>query len=167
MNYLISEEALNRLESARGQLRLIVDLLTPVDSHLNQVNSNDMLEFIDAQKSSITAVLEEVANRPAPAPQLVPAMVPTDLLVRLITAASGEYIAQEDLQSLNGLLLDAASQDVAYGNAARAFYAALMRQGYDVTSTVRNGEGSMAFMRKAQPPQTMKRKRDKLATASA
>ena len=78
-------------------------------------------------------------------------------------ACSGADVGQDALAQLNDELFQFAVND-GFREAPTAFYAALQRQGYSVTSKVRNGEASINFERLAaqSKPKVTARKRERL-----
>ncbi len=79
---------------------------------------------------------------------LMQGMVTPQLLIDAMRAVSGEDVGQEMLQGISNHLIDAIKRDAEYGKAAIVFYAALRRQGYEITSTLNPELASLVFERK-------------------
>ena len=94
--------------------------------------------------------------------------VPSELLTRIIEAlGNGCDVEIDELEKLSDALLEAGMADMRYGDAQRAFYVALQRNGIEVSCGVRKGEPFRVFERSSNPtkvkPKTSARKRDRLA----
>lgn len=66
MNYQITEEEIQRVESARAQLRMVCGLLTAVGSKPDMDTPccpEDLYEFMRAQVDTLTGVLEATKQR--------------------------------------------------------------------------------------------------------
>ncbi|MDP3521270.1 MAG: hypothetical protein Q8S02_11680 [Hydrogenophaga sp.] len=66
MNYQITEEEIQRVESARAQLRMVCGLLTAVGSKADAdtpCGPEDLYEFICAQVDTLSAVLDATKQR--------------------------------------------------------------------------------------------------------
>lgn len=91
--------------------------------------------------------------------------VPPDLLVRVIEIfGSGCDVEMGELEGLSKALFEAIKTDAAYGDALRAFYVAVQRNGVTVSSGVHQGAPYHTFGRAATKakPKAPARKRDKL-----
>lgn len=63
MNFTISEDECNVLDSVRGQLNLVSGLLTAKDSGSSHYNASDLCAFLSAQTDSMKSVLQRVDER--------------------------------------------------------------------------------------------------------
>ena len=163
MHYQLSEEAFNRLESARDQLRFVCDL---ADSQGPQSKfiASDMMAFMDAQSATLTAVLDGACFHAKTTPTPQPAAIPPDVLVQIIHVVSGSATSPQNAEDLYNMLAQMPSVSTPV---FRAFVEALVRQGYDPATMKRAGGARAAQARTVQPQSVApKRKRDRL-TAGA
>lgn len=63
MNFTITENECNALDSVRGQLNLVAGLLTAKDSDPAHYNASDLCAFMGAQVDSLKAVIVNVDER--------------------------------------------------------------------------------------------------------
>lgn len=63
MNYAITEDEYNVIQSVRGQLNLICGLLTAKGSNSALFESSDLYDFLAAQSDTITKVLKSADER--------------------------------------------------------------------------------------------------------
>jgi len=175
MHYELTETELYSLEDCMKQLDFITDLCGHITGYTS-ISIDGMQSFLSALQQSLYTTLKAVEER-REAQQVLsqgehqqpdPGGISHELLVRIMEACSGADVGQEALAQLNDELFQAAVND-GYHEAPKAFYAALQRQGYSVTSMVRNGEASINFERPAAQakPKATARKRERLTTAAA
>jgi len=93
--------------------------------------------------------------------------VPPELLTRVIeTLGNGCDVEMAELETLGDALLEAGMADVRYGDAQRAFYVALQRNGIAVSLGVSKGKPFRMFERASSTakakPKAAARKRDRL-----
>ena len=170
MHYQMTEEEFNRLDAVRGQIAVMASMLSVMNTDLSCLKSTDLHDAIEAQCSTLQALLQSLEKRgmlrgnAGDAPQAPPGISPA-LLVAAMRAASGEEVGQDVLGDINAQLCDGALQDVGYGEALRAYYAALNRQGYAVETRVQSGTAETTFERQRLPVQAPRRKRSRLEVA--
>ena len=172
MHYQITEEEFNCLDAVRGQIAVMAGMLSMMNSDLSCLRSTDLHDAIEVQRSTLQTLLQSLEKRgvmrgnAGDAPQAQPGISPA-LLVAAMRAASGEEVGQEVLKDINAQLCDGALQGVGYGDALRAYYAALGRQGYAVETRVQSGTAETTFERQRPrlPVQAPKRKRSSLEVA--
>ena len=63
MNYQISENELNQLQSVRGQIGLVEGLLCAKDVHPALFEASDLHEFLSAQTTTLLGVIEKIEQR--------------------------------------------------------------------------------------------------------
>ena len=63
MNYQISENELNQLQSVRGQIGLVEGLLCAKDVHPALFEASDLHEFLSAQTNTLLGVIKEIEQR--------------------------------------------------------------------------------------------------------
>lgn len=63
ITYVVTEEEINVLESVRGQLRMLGNLLDVVRTVPQPVAPGDMSEFLCAQEAALSALLQTVDAR--------------------------------------------------------------------------------------------------------
>lgn len=163
MHYQISEEAFNRLESARNQLRFVATLGgdQPCMGHVATV---DMLAFMDAQQTAISSILDEAIFHVPPTESQQPPEVSPAVLVQIIEAVSGAQTNAKDLVNLYDCLANQQGSNEVF----RAFTQALHRQGYNLDSMTRDSKTSVTPARKARPqPEVTRRKRNTLTAGAA
>lgn len=170
MHYELTDTELNRLEDCMKQLDFVTDLCSHIKGYPN-LSIDGLQSFLCALQYGLHTTLKAVEERQGAQQVLnegthqqpVPGGISPDLLVRIMEACSGADVGQEALEQLNDELFEAATNG-AYREAQRAFYAALQRRGYNVTTMVRNGEETISFERPAAQarPKATARKRDRL-----
>lgn len=170
MHYQITEEEFNCLDAVRGQIAVMAGMLSMMNSDLSCLRSTDLHDAIEAQRSTLQTLLQSLEKRgvmrgnAGDAPQAQPGISPA-LLVAAMRAASGEEVGQEVLKDINDQLCDRAMQDRGYGEALRAYYAALGRKGYAVETRIHRGAAETTFQRQRMPVQAPRRKRNNLVAA--
>ncbi len=63
MNYQITEDELNQLQSVRGQLGLVEGLLCATGANSNLINASDLQEFISAQLTALLNAIKGIEQR--------------------------------------------------------------------------------------------------------
>lgn len=170
LHYELSETELSRLDDCMKQLDFITDLCGHIKGHPS-LSIDGLQSFLCAIQQGLCTTLKAVEER-REAQQVLnqgvyqqhaPVGISPDLLVRIMEACSGADVGQDALAQLNDELFQVAVND-GFREAPTAFYAALQRQGYSVTSKVRNGEASINFERLAaqSKPKATARKRERL-----
>ncbi|QSI33324.1 hypothetical protein GNX71_28670 [Variovorax sp. RKNM96] len=159
--YTITEAEFNQLESVRGQLRLVGDLLSVPEGTRANFDAADLSDFLGAQETTVTSLMHAAESRfdqerddalPAAfistpeAGGLSPAS-----LVELILAVSGDGIASERMLALSDQLLDLCAQDRAFAAVAQAFDSALERHGVTMAMSVQDGELTRTYVKAAAP----------------
>lgn len=171
LHYELSETELSRLDDCMKQLDFITDLCGHIKGYPS-LSIDGLQSFLCALQQGLHTTLKAVEER-REAQQVLnegahqqPALggISPDLLVRIMEVCSGAETSQETLAQLNDELFKAAVND-GYREAPKAFYTALQRLGYSVTTMVRNGEETINFERSTAKdrPKTAARKRERLA----
>ena len=63
MNYQITEDELNQLQSVRGQLGLVEGLLCATGANSNLFDASDLQEFISAQSTALLSAIKGIEER--------------------------------------------------------------------------------------------------------
>lgn len=160
MHYQFSEDAFNRLESTRNQLRFVAGLGS---SQPFMGDVADMMSFMDAQQLAVTAALDEATWHRDSVPAQALHVISPEFVVQLIEALSGQT-GPEDLLRL----YEAQAREKGDGRVFGAFVTALVRQGYELASMKRANSASVALAPECKAPHAhvSRRKRDRL-TAGA
>ena len=166
MHYQITEEEFNCLDAVRGQIAVMAGMLSMMNSDLSCLRSTDLHDAIEVQRTTLQGVMEAVQARGVlrDTPKTLASISPA-LLTATIRAASGEDVGQDLLKDINDQLCDRAMQDRGYGEALRAYYAALGRKGYAVETRIHRGAAETTFQRQRMPVQAPRRKRNNLVAA--
>ncbi|WP_291519354.1 hypothetical protein [Acidovorax sp.] len=162
MNYEMTENEFTRIESCTQQLDLMSSLCALILKSDNAVPIDGLGSFLFAQQEALGATLKAmqermdaqlVLNRSAAATALVskPATmaISADLLVRIMEVCSGAIREEKAIMELHGQIYEATVMQGEMEPWA-AFDAALIRQGFDITTTVKNG-GFQFTIKKAKP----------------
>lgn len=182
MDYQISETERNSLATVRDQLDLICGCLSLGDGHLQFVSSHSLNIFLDERSKEIGSILAKLEERHDAEFEQAKAReqeqkqadgsIPPALLVRIIEVCSGVSIDEAAVAELHAELYEVLGDDI---TPLSAFYAALSRQGYEVSHSVNNDvshfiirkPASNGLPKAANKPRTAPRKRDRLAATTA
>lgn len=185
MHYELPQDEFNRIESCMHQIDLMAGLCALITAGHNAITIEGLGSFLSAQQEALNATLKTVEERrnaqrvlnqeAATAIVNKPATmeISAGLLVRIMKVCSGETRDEKAVMELHDELYDAT---VLHGEGAplKALYSALDSQGFDITSTIRNGDSTFTITqakpKKAaqpkEPPKAPARKRDRLAASA-
>lgn len=133
MNYQISEEEFNSLESVGGHLGLVAGLLTAANERdwLSHVTASHLLAFVQAQEGAVARVIASATAEPAAhAPKASQVAIAPELMMGLIDAAGGELSDELKLCELFDKLYELGVENPAYRGIAGHYASMLQSRGW-------------------------------------
>lgn len=184
MDYHLSEDEFNSLESSADQIDLLTNLCAFIPKGQHAITIAGLESFLCAQQEVLRTTLKALAERQeaqrksehhAMATERcnrAPLAISLDLLLRIMDACSGAVQDDEAIIQIHSDLYDATVMR-GHGAPLKAFHAALHRQGLGINFTMGNGVAQTSIKRvtpkespqPAKSPRVATRKRDRLVAA--